>query len=66
MLRVLHHCVASVPQAGKLRVVTELGVLDVYPCEIVVIQRGIRFSVQVPNQSLSLSMISSVIFAMDN
>jgi homogentisate 1,2-dioxygenase len=34
-----------VPQEGKLRVVTEHGVMDVEPNEIFVIQRGIRFSV---------------------
>ena len=34
-----------VPQIGKLRVVTEFGVMDVEPNEIFVIQRGIRFSI---------------------
>ncbi|GGP24342.1 homogentisate 1,2-dioxygenase [Silvimonas amylolytica] len=34
-----------VPQQGALRVVTELGLLDVEPQEIVVIPRGIRFRV---------------------
>jgi homogentisate 1,2-dioxygenase len=33
-----------VPQAGRLRFVTELGVLDVAPGEIAVIPRGVRFA----------------------
>jgi homogentisate 1,2-dioxygenase len=35
-----------VPQQGRLRIATELGVLDVAPLEIVVIPRGIRFRVE--------------------
>lgn len=35
-----------VPQEGGLRFKTELGVLDVYPEEIIVIPRGIKFQVQ--------------------
>ena len=35
-----------VPQLGRLRFKTELGVLDVAPQEIVVIPRGVRFSVE--------------------
>lgn len=35
-----------VPQSGRLRVVTELGVLHVEPQEIAVIPRGVKFSVQ--------------------
>ncbi len=35
-----------VPQAGRLRFKTELGVLDVEPQEIVVIPRGVRFQVE--------------------
>ena len=31
--------------SGRLRVTTEFGLLDVAPGEIVVIQRGMRFSV---------------------
>lgn len=38
-----------VPQQGRLVVATELGVLDVEPCEIVVIPRGVRFRVEVPD-----------------
>jgi homogentisate 1,2-dioxygenase len=37
-----------VPQLGKLRVATELGVIDVEPQEIVVIPRGLRFRVELP------------------
>ncbi|HEY2322875.1 MAG TPA: homogentisate 1,2-dioxygenase [Thermoanaerobaculia bacterium] len=36
-----------VPQQGALRIATELGVLEVAPGEIAVIQRGIRFRVNV-------------------
>ncbi len=34
-----------VPQEGGLRIATELGVLDVTPGEIVVVPRGVRFTV---------------------
>ncbi|VVD66291.1 homogentisate 1,2-dioxygenase [Pandoraea fibrosis] len=34
-----------VPQEGRLRIATELGVLDVEPYEIVVLPRGVRFRV---------------------
>jgi homogentisate 1,2-dioxygenase len=35
-----------VPQQGRLRLITELGLLDVAPQEIAVIPRGLKFSVQ--------------------
>ena len=35
-----------VPQRGRLRLATELGVLDVAPLEIAVIPRGLRFRVE--------------------
>jgi homogentisate 1,2-dioxygenase len=35
-----------VPQLGRLRIATELGVLDIAPHEIAVIPRGIRFRVE--------------------
>lgn len=38
-----------VPQLGRLRLRTELGVLDVEPQEIAVIPRGIRFAVDLPD-----------------
>ena len=38
-----------VPQQGRLRIFTELGVLDVKPLEIAVIPRGIRFKVELPD-----------------
>lgn len=37
-----------VPQHGTIRLATELGLMDVAPCEIAVIPRGIRFQVQLP------------------
>ncbi|KJE96336.1 homogentisate 1,2-dioxygenase HgmA [Capsaspora owczarzaki ATCC 30864] len=40
-----------VPQLGKLTITTELGILEVNPNEICVIQRGIRFSVAVDGPS---------------
>ncbi|MDR6936885.1 homogentisate 1,2-dioxygenase [Luteibacter sp. 3190] len=38
-----------VPQQGRLRIRTELGVLDVAPYEIAVVPRGIRFLVELPD-----------------
>jgi homogentisate 1,2-dioxygenase len=35
-----------VPQQGRLRIVTELGLLDIEPQEIAVMPRGLKFSVQ--------------------
>jgi homogentisate 1,2-dioxygenase len=35
-----------VPQQGRLRVITELGLLEVEPQEIVVLPRGLKFSIQ--------------------
>jgi homogentisate 1,2-dioxygenase len=40
-----------VPQQGRLRFATELGQLDVEPQEIVVIPRGLRFRVELLDQS---------------
>src|SRR3546814_19023231 len=37
------------PQQGRLRIATELGVLDVEPQEVALIPRGIRFSVSRPD-----------------
>jgi homogentisate 1,2-dioxygenase len=39
-----------VPQLGALRIHTELGILDVTPCEIAVIPRGIKFRVELVNK----------------
>ncbi len=38
-----------VPQQGRLKIATELGVLDLKPLEIAVIPRGIRFKVELPD-----------------
>jgi homogentisate 1,2-dioxygenase len=38
-----------VPQEGRLRLATELGVLEVEPQEIAVIPRGVRFQVTLPD-----------------
>lgn len=35
-----------VPQQGRLRLATELGLIDLEPCEIAVIPRGVRFRVE--------------------
>ncbi len=40
-----------VPQLGSLRLVTELGVLEVEPQEIAVIPRGVRFRVEVMDEA---------------
>ena len=40
-----------VPQQGRLRIATELGVVTVAPLEIAVIPRGIRFRVELPDGS---------------
>lgn len=38
-----------VPQEGRLRLVTELGLLEVAPLEIAVIPRGLKFRVELPD-----------------
>ena len=38
-----------VPQLGRLRVATELGVLDIGPQQVAVIPRGVRFRVELPD-----------------
>lgn len=38
-----------VPQMGRLRIVTELGLLDVEPLQIALIPRGLRFRVELPD-----------------
>ncbi|RMS29360.1 Homogentisate 1,2-dioxygenase, partial [Pseudomonas coronafaciens pv. garcae] len=40
-----------VPQQGRLRIVTELGVMDVEPLEVAVLPRGLKFSVQLLDDS---------------
>jgi len=50
--RVLHDAdgeLLVVLQHGRLRFATELGVIDAEPCEIVVIPRGLRFRVELPD-----------------
>ena len=38
-----------VPQLGRLRIATELGVLEVEPQQIAVVPRGVRFRVELPD-----------------
>ena len=38
-----------VPQLGRLRLLTELGVVEVEPLQIAVIPRGVRFRVELPD-----------------
>jgi homogentisate 1,2-dioxygenase len=38
-----------VPQLGRLRIATEMGVLEVKPQEIAVVPRGVRFLVELPD-----------------
>ena len=40
-----------VPQQGRLRLATELGVLDIEPQEIAVIPRGVRFRVELLDET---------------
>ena len=40
-----------VPQQGRLRIATELGIVEIAPLEIAVIPRGIRFRVQLLDNS---------------
>jgi homogentisate 1,2-dioxygenase len=40
-----------VPQQGRLRLATEMGLLDVAPQEIAVVPRGVRFRVELPDGS---------------
>jgi homogentisate 1,2-dioxygenase len=42
-----------VPQQGRLRIATEMGVLEVEPQEIALIPRGIRFSISLPDGTAS-------------
>ncbi|MFI4890769.1 MAG: homogentisate 1,2-dioxygenase [Steroidobacterales bacterium] len=38
-----------VPQQGRLRLLTELGILDIEPLQIAVLPRGLRFRVELPD-----------------
>ncbi|MEZ5651585.1 MAG: homogentisate 1,2-dioxygenase [Burkholderiaceae bacterium] len=38
-----------VPQHGRLRLATEMGILDVSPLEIAIVPRGVRFAVTLPD-----------------
>ncbi len=38
-----------VPQQGRLRIATELGVIDLEPQQVAVIPRGVRFRVELPD-----------------
>jgi homogentisate 1,2-dioxygenase len=40
-----------VPRAGRLRIATELGVLEIEPQQVAVIPRGVRFQVSLPDGS---------------
>lgn len=39
-----------VPERGALRIATEFGVIDVEPCEIAVIPRGVKIRVELPGE----------------
>jgi homogentisate 1,2-dioxygenase len=41
------------PQQGRLRIVTEMGVLDVAPLQVALIPRGVRFRVELPDGAAS-------------
>ena len=38
-----------VPQIGRLRIMTELGILDVAPLQVALVPRGVRFRVELPD-----------------
>ena len=38
-----------IPETGRLRLVTEMGIIDIAPLEIAVIPRGLRFRVEIPD-----------------
>ncbi|RYD82426.1 MAG: homogentisate 1,2-dioxygenase, partial [Sphingomonadales bacterium] len=38
-----------VPQQGRLKIVTELGLIDIDPLEVALIPRGVRFRVELPD-----------------
>lgn len=40
-----------VPEQGRLRIATELGLIDLEPCEIAVIPRGVRFRVRLLDET---------------
>ncbi|NYT86891.1 homogentisate 1,2-dioxygenase [Pollutimonas harenae] len=48
-----------VPQEGRLRLATELGLIDLEPCEIAVIPRGVRLRVELPDASASGYMLEN-------
>ena len=48
-----------VPQEGRLRLATELGLLDVEPLEIAVIPRGVRFRVELIDPTASGYMLEN-------
>jgi homogentisate 1,2-dioxygenase len=48
-----------VPRAGRLRIATELGLMDVEPLEIALIPRGVRFRVELPDGSASGYMLEN-------
>src|SRR3546814_5841882 len=48
-----------VPQQGRLRLCTELGVIEVEPREIALVPRGIRFRVELPEDRKSTRLNSS-------
>jgi homogentisate 1,2-dioxygenase len=54
-----------VPQQGRLRLATELGVLEIEPQEIAVIPRGIRFRVELPEGSVDAQGCASATGAGD-
>ena len=38
-----------VPQTGRLRIATELGILEIGPQQVAVVPRGVRFAVELPD-----------------
>ena len=40
-----------VPEQGRLRLVSELGIMEIEPCEIAVMPRGVRFKVEILDEA---------------
>jgi len=48
-----------VPQRGRLRLATELGRIDIEPCEIALIPRGVRLRVELPDGAAAGYMLEN-------
>ena len=49
-----------IPVSGRLRVLTEMGILDAAPLEIALVPRGVRFRVELPDGSASGYLVENL------